>query len=202
MITSLLTEFPFGQIELERFELIPFNTMSAAPVNTADSKHSTIVRTTIHLETVGVATILDAIDSAIQDEISLNCKLVPYHYGIVALDADGAAGDRVDFLDLAKFCRLLIEGAGMSVLLEKAATEYVVTTKAEVDEVCDRMDKFGVPYVLILNAESLKTGMMRLRSRDTTLAETIHLSDIPEYLTQLVGRWKAPPPPEEDSSKK
>lgn len=182
MNASILTEFSFGHIELERFELIPTGGTNE------DSKHSDIVRTTMDLETVAVATQLDAIDSAIENELALNCKIVPYHYGIVAVVV--ADADRDDYLDLAKLCRLLMEEAGLSVLChDNAASVVVVADAVQLDREFDRMDSVGVPYVLILDAESLRTGLLRLRSRDTTLAETIHLTDIPEYLQQIVGRW-------------
>lgn len=47
-------------------------------------------------------------------------------------------------------------------------------------------DGLGIPYdILIDDRESLQTGFLKLRNRETTLSETIHISDIPEYLLQI-----------------
>lgn len=47
------------------------------------------------------------------------------------------------------------------------------------------MDAIGVPYGIILDENSLETGFMKLRNRDTTLAETIHISYLKDYLPQI-----------------
>lgn len=48
-----------------------------------------------------------------------------------------------------------------------------------------KADKFGIPYAILIDDNSMKTGLMKLRSRDTTLSETIHISDIPNYLLNI-----------------
>lgn len=50
---------------------------------------------------------------------------------------------------------------------------------------CSEMDAIGVPYELILDSDSLKTGFMKLRNRDSTLSETIHISYLNDYLPQI-----------------
>lgn len=46
-------------------------------------------------------------------------------------------------------------------------------------------DMLGVPYTLVVSEQTLKSGQMKLRSRDTRLAETIHISDVPDYLLNI-----------------
>lgn len=53
------------------------------------------------------------------------------------------------------------------------------------DQKQSEMDAIGVPYSLVIDAESLKTGFMKLRNRDTTLSETIHISYLNDYLPQI-----------------
>lgn len=47
------------------------------------------------------------------------------------------------------------------------------------------MDKIGVTYNLILESKSLQNGLIKLRNRDTTISEIIHISDIPNYLLKI-----------------
>uniref|UniRef100_A0A1B0BZQ3 Anticodon-binding domain-containing protein n=1 Tax=Glossina palpalis gambiensis TaxID=67801 RepID=A0A1B0BZQ3_9MUSC len=43
-------------------------------------------------------------------------------------------------------------------------------------------DLLGIPYAIQVEKVSLKTGILKLRNRDSSLAETIHISDIETYL--------------------
>lgn len=68
---------------------------------------------------------------------------------------------------------------------------YTETNDILCSDECDQnqriaqMDTMGVPYVLLLSAECFDRGFLKLRSRDTTLCETIHLSDVPNYLVDI-----------------
>ena len=43
-------------------------------------------------------------------------------------------------------------------------------------------DSIGIPMCLVLNADTLKTGMAKLRNRDTSITEEIHLSELKDRL--------------------
>lgn len=62
---------------------------------------------------------------------------------------------------------------------------YQLTDGSALEQKYNEMDAIGVPYGIILDADSLKTGFMKLRNRDTTLAETIHISYLKDYLPQI-----------------
>lgn len=47
------------------------------------------------------------------------------------------------------------------------------------------MDAIGVPYSIIIDSNSLESGFMKLRNRDTTLSETIHISYLNDYLPRI-----------------
>lgn len=76
-------------------------------------------------------------------------------------------------------------------LLEKCEISLLHTDVSQfsensaLEQKCNEMDAIGVPYELILDSDSLKTGFMKLRNRDTTLSETIHISCLNEYLPQI-----------------
>lgn len=46
-------------------------------------------------------------------------------------------------------------------------------------------DSIGVPYGILLEPDSLVTGFFKLRNRDTTLLETVHISQLESYLLKI-----------------
>lgn len=60
-----------------------------------------------------------------------------------------------------------------------------ICCNSQMDNELITADSFGIPYAILLDENSIKTGIMKLRSRDTTLSETIHISDIPNYLLNI-----------------
>lgn len=50
-------------------------------------------------------------------------------------------------------------------------------------------DQMGVPYNVLVEEATLKTGIIYLRSRDTTLKEQIHVSDLLKYVEQLFRNY-------------
>lgn len=48
-------------------------------------------------------------------------------------------------------------------------------------------DNIGVPYGILLEDDTLETGFLKLRNRDTTLHESIHISCIEDYLLKILN---------------
>lgn len=59
------------------------------------------------------------------------------------------------------------------------------SSRSTLNQKHNEMDAIGVPYSLTLDSDSLKTGFLKLRNRDTTLSETIHISYLNDYLPQI-----------------
>lgn len=128
---------------------------------------------------------MDAIESAYDQEICLNRRIAPYQCCIYSVLSHSDDDDANTFIDLTKYIRLHLQRGGLSVPLE--SKDNLVRSTKELQQKFHQTDSIGVPYVLILDKESLKTGLLKLRNRDTTLAETIHLSDVPKYLLNIFG---------------
>lgn len=77
---------------------------------------------------------------------------------------------------------MLLQRSNISIL--KANDCHFVENMA-LQQKFTEMDTIGIPYGLLLDSDSLKTGFMKLRNRDTTLNETIHISDLTEYLAKI-----------------
>lgn len=185
--SSILSKFDFGNIELERFELVPPS--DELMLNETSRGHrkvrANIVRSVMCLDTSSIATLMDAIESAYDQEVCLNRKIAPYQCYIFSVLPISGEEDVNDFCDLTKYIRLHLQRGGLSVPLE--TKDNFVRSSKELEEKFCQTDRIGVPYVLILDKESLKTGLLKLRNRDTTLSETIHLSDVPKYLLNIFG---------------
>lgn len=87
-----------------------------------------------------------------------------------------------DLEDLEKYIKLLLEKSNISVFNLK---EHTFCDKTALELKYIEMDAIGIPYGIILNEESLRTGLMKLRNRDTTLSETIHISYLNDYLPKI-----------------
>lgn len=77
---------------------------------------------------------------------------------------------------------MLLERSNISILNSDGCQ---LSDETALEQKCNEMDAIGVPYGIILDEDSLKTGFMKLRNRDTTLAETIHISYLKDYLPQI-----------------
>lgn len=83
---------------------------------------------------------------------------------------------------MARYITLILEKANISIInLEK----FIFTHKDDLDREYVNMDSIGVPYGITLEEETLQSGLMKLRNRDTTLCENIHISYIPHYLLKI-----------------
>lgn len=77
---------------------------------------------------------------------------------------------------------MLLERSNISILNSDGCQ---LTDSSALNQKYLEMDAIGVPYGIILDENSLETGFMKLRNRDTTLAETIHISYLKDYLPQI-----------------
>lgn len=53
------------------------------------------------------------------------------------------------------------------------------------DQKYQSRDNIGVPYGILLEDTTLDSGYLKLRNRDTTLHEFVHISRIEDYLVKL-----------------
>lgn len=126
------------------------------------------------------ATIMDGIDEAYSNEICLHRKLAPFQCSIFSISH--TSQNDIELMDLATYILLKLKQAGIDVLQQ---TESIVRNTDGLTEKFNAVDQIGVPYTIVLNDESLKNGLMQLRNRDTTISETIHLTDVPAYFLKI-----------------
>lgn len=84
--------------------------------------------------------------------------------------------------DLAKYITMMLQKRHVSIF---NLNDSAFTAQSDLEHKFTEMDSIGIPYGLILDERSLQEGVMKLRCRDTTLCDTIHISYLPDYLLQI-----------------
>ncbi|KAJ6639583.1 DNA polymerase subunit gamma-2, mitochondrial [Pseudolycoriella hygida] len=182
---SVKSKFHFGNVELEKLELIPYGCFSPKlkfldEIRKATSVTPSIIRSSMVLENGTLATLLDAVDTGVKSEINFHRRIAPYQCCIVTSVTD--QGNLVELQDLARYITSLLRRSNISTL---NAPKYLISEDGALGVALEEMDNIGVPYGILLDEGSLKNGLLQLRNRDTTISETIHLSDVPDYLSKI-----------------
>lgn len=164
------------ELELDHLEL---SLVKGCPSNA-------IVRVTNNLNRTILAILMDALEcnAPSEERIKVHRKIAPYKCAIICQAEDERGEDAAmqqDLVDLSKHLAYVLRDAKLTVHNNDASFDHL-----QHDRQIAQLDQIGVPYVLLLNAKTLHTGLLQLRSRDTTLSETIHLSDLPSYLAQII----------------
>ncbi|XP_052866175.1 DNA polymerase subunit gamma-2, mitochondrial [Anopheles cruzii] len=141
-----------------------------------------VVRVHQDLDRATLAVLMDALEPApFSGCVRVHRKLAPFKCGIICNVKDRARQAEVE--DLAKHLAIVLRKADISLL------DYSLPQAKDVGSYRKQianLDALGVPYTLVLRDEALETGLLSLRARDTTLAETIHVSDLPHYLIKII----------------
>lgn len=119
-------------------------------------------------------------DTGVTSEINFHRKIAPYQCSVFAIFSDQS--NQVELQDLAKYVTSLLRRSNISTL---NAPKCCVIGEDALNLAYQEMDSIGVPYCILLDEISLKNGLIKLRNRDTTISETIHLSDVPDYLLKI-----------------
>lgn len=153
-------------------------------------------------------TTIDAIDAGEFGEMAIHRKLAPYQCAFYCF-AEGfyrkcsqmwlSSIIKIEFFripddsilsqlkQLARLLQLILEKAGVTTL-DLSKCEF--KNKTDLDQTHFRHDAIGIPYSVLLDARSLETGFLKLRNRDTTIHETVHISRIEAYLVKIFNSYK------------
>lgn len=50
-----------------------------------------------------------------------------------------------------------------------------------------RYDEMGVLFAVVVSENTLESGLLQVRSRDTTIRETKHISEIKNFLSRYIS---------------
>lgn len=168
------------EVELERLEMSLNEDIKLEFVKTSN----TIVRISNNLTRAIVAILMDALEAVPMEQcVKIHRKIAPYKCGIIYQLEQQCEQDTAlqqELIELSKHLSYVLRAAKLSV--HDGSFDQL-----QYDHQLAQLDQIGVPYVLLLNAQTLHTGLLQLRARDTTLSETIHLSDLPDYLLKIIN---------------
>ncbi|XP_065358016.1 DNA polymerase subunit gamma-2, mitochondrial [Calliphora vicina] len=177
---TIKANFPFGFVNMESITLVPLHDINFLnSLHTEDSTNTSLIRSVINLDLTTYALILDASDYGSLNRINplmLNRKLAPYQILLASLNRGNKAID-----ELTLHLEHVLSKSGLRLY----STSIHINSQIELEENLIYIDNIGIPYALVVDDESCKSGLIKLRSRDTTLFETIHISDIPNYLLNI-----------------
>lgn len=188
---TIKTRLPFASMSVEEIAYIPLKDDVNFPTNFilldkgSQRIQPSIIRSTIHLETAICALLLEACINSPHGTISLNRKLVPSQCALLC-QGNEILGDVRSELE---YLRSHISDIMTSARIRIFTKEKIPTSncKLQLEAYLSSFDKIGVPYVIIVEERSLHDGLLKLRNRDTLLQETIHISDLPMYILQLIN---------------
>lgn len=139
-----------------------------------------VIECTIDLQIAALSLLFDAA-CLTKYYNALHRRIAPYQ---LALITDGDNERSKDLEDLARYIELLMEKTDpkLKVLNELQTRNY---SDEQLGEQLTTYDEIGIPYSIVLNEKALENGLLELRNRNTTLTETIHLSDVTNYLIKI-----------------
>lgn len=72
---------------------------------------------------------------------------------------------------------------------ERKVKSFIVrrgSTRAE-RVCCFRYDQMGVLFTVLISDNTLESGLLQVRSRDTTIKETVHISETRDYISTYIS---------------
>lgn len=63
---------------------------------------------------------------------------------------------------------------------------YLDTLPTSMEQLNAKYDEMGVLFMVVIGENTLETGLLQVRSRDTTIKETMHISEIKDFLNKYI----------------
>ena len=136
-----------------------------------------VIEAVVDLQIASFALLLDAVNSS-EHHTALHRRSAPYQLALIK------KGASKDLIDLARYIELLVETAEPRIEILNSS-KVKISDDDDLERQFETFDNIGIPYAIILDESALESGLFKLRNRNTTLAETIHLSDVNNYLIKI-----------------
>ena len=136
-----------------------------------------VIETTIDFQVAALSLLMDAVNLT-DDYTAFHRRTAPYQLALIV------NGTSKDLIDLARYIELLVHQTDpkIEILNESKA---LIRNEEELRNCFEKFDQIGIPYAIILDENALQQGLFKLRNRNTTLSETIHLNDVTDYLIKI-----------------
>ncbi|KAG9350411.1 hypothetical protein JZ751_026771 [Albula glossodonta] len=64
---------------------------------------------------------------------------------------------------------------------------YLETMQSSMEQLITKYDEMGVLFTIMITDNTLENGLVQVRSRDTTIKETMHISEVKMFLTKYIS---------------
>ncbi|XP_029018079.1 DNA polymerase subunit gamma-2, mitochondrial isoform X2 [Betta splendens] len=64
---------------------------------------------------------------------------------------------------------------------------YLETMSTSLEQLNTKYDEMGVLFTVVISENTLESGLLQVRSRDTTIKETMHISEIKNFLSKYIS---------------
>ncbi|CAN9510156.1 unnamed protein product [Ophioblennius macclurei] len=64
---------------------------------------------------------------------------------------------------------------------------YLETLPSSMEQLNLKYDEMGVLFTVVISENTLESGLLQVRSRDTTIKETMHISEIKKFLSRYIS---------------
>lgn len=136
-----------------------------------------VIESVVDFQVASLALLMDAVHLS-DNYVAFHRRTAPYQIALLVREPNK------DLIDLARYIELLVTETNKSIVIINEA-EGKVNSREELQDQLQKYDDVGIPYTIILDETALESGLFKLRNRNTTLSETVHLSDVTSYLIKI-----------------
>lgn len=172
---TLKAIYEFGNFPIEHVELITRDTNEMQ-----DQLPSILIQSKTYLEAATLHFLFDAIDGGDYGEMCLHRSIAPHQMALYCVTEESSSQKKLKYF--LKFVQDIIEKENIRVI---ANDDCQTLDHKSLDTKFHQMDTIGIPFGIILDSASLENGLVKLRNRDTTLCEVVHISSLSEYLSKI-----------------
>jgi len=180
---NVLANFSWGNQILEKISVMSLDENSDVDLTVRHQRKSVIpmvIRSELSLECAVVGLFSDALDTDSVHKkpvLRIHRKLAPYKCIFAASSSDPTTAMELE--QLAFYLTKQFRKSGISTACLPDCAKDTLPHQFQ------RNDEWGVPYTIVLTDNSLKSGIINLRNRDTTLMEEVHVSELSPYISQI-----------------
>uniref|UniRef100_A0A8C5WLD0 DNA polymerase gamma 2, accessory subunit n=1 Tax=Leptobrachium leishanense TaxID=445787 RepID=A0A8C5WLD0_9ANUR len=197
--SQILYSFPWGEEPIESLcsmddsVLVQMHSGSSAQLQGRDSRKLVtphVLWASGNLERGLLAYLADALQ--LSEKLAPRCQdlrrqVLKVHPALapIKVAVDLAKGPAVDL-------RLVCQGLSAELRESGIAVwpGYLDTSHVPLEKLFTRFDEMGVLFTVLVSDGTLENGLLQLRSRDTTLKETMHVSKVRLFLEQYIRAAK------------
>lgn len=183
---QIMAKYPWNSQSVETLTLFPVSKLDGKFKEGRKSIQVHNIVSEIDMMTMFMNTLCDAYDEPAykgyhRTLLRFHRKLAPYRISFAIAGSGSPVINELN--DLALYLTKQLRTSHISTLFLPRSTKLTLEAQWK------QYDELGVPYNILLNDGTLRDGIALLRSRDTTLKEQVHVTELVTYVEQLFKNY-------------